>query len=33
MLAEDVREGNGRWQRLVLRLQRGSREAVVLDVS
>lgn len=32
MIAEDARDGNGRWQRLVLRFQRGSREAVVSDV-
>lgn len=32
MIADDARDGNGRWQRLVLRLQRGSREAVVTDV-
>jgi len=32
MIAEDARDGNGRWQRLVLSLQRGNREAVVSDV-
>ena len=32
MIAEDARDGNGRWQRLVLRLQQGSREAAVADV-
>lgn len=31
-IAADARDGNGRWQRLVLRLQRGMREAVVTDV-
>jgi hypothetical protein len=32
MIGDDARDGNGRWQRLVLRLQRNSREAVVADV-
>jgi hypothetical protein len=32
MIAADAKDGNGRWQRLVLRLQRGSREAIIADV-
>lgn len=32
MILADAKDGNGRWQRLVLRLQRGSREAVIADI-
>jgi serine/threonine protein kinase len=32
MITEDARDGNGRWQRMVLRLQRGSREGIVADL-
>ena len=32
VIADDALDGNGRWTRLVLRLQRASREALVLEV-
>jgi hypothetical protein len=32
VIAEDALDGNGRWTRLVLRLQRATREASVLEV-
>ena len=33
MIADDARDGNGRWQRLVIQLHRGAREAVVGEVA
>jgi serine/threonine protein kinase len=33
MIATDARDGNGRWQRLVLRLQQGSTEGVVAEIA
>jgi serine/threonine protein kinase len=32
MIVADAQDGNGRWQRLVLRLRRGTREATVAEV-
>ena len=32
LIAEDARDGNGRWQRLVLRLRQGRREAIISDI-